>query len=130
VARRRLKKNVKSIHARLVRWNLFELCCEAILASPVVYIGENHKAIKAKPLLAGPRADAPGRFPIAEPTRGRGSETVMGRVVKKGRRESGATGPCCHKPDWINAGCTTDEDRVPCYVCKKGIMLTSEHGIS
>jgi len=102
----------------------------ALLASPVVCIRENQKAIKAKPLLAGPRADAPGRLPIAEPTRGRGSETVMGRVVKKGRRESGATGPCCDKPDWINAGCATDKDRVPCYVCKKGVMLTSEHGIS
>lgn len=101
-----------------------------LLASPIVYIRENQKAIKANPLLGGPRADAPGRFPIAPPTHGRRPETVVGQIVKKGRRESEAAGPCCEKPDWINAGCATDEDRIPCEVCKRGVMLTSEHGIS
>ncbi|HEX5244146.1 MAG TPA: hypothetical protein VFW23_12860 [Tepidisphaeraceae bacterium] len=100
-----------------------------LLVSPILVRWENQKAIKENPLLGGPRADAPGRFPIAPPTHGR-PETVVGQILKKGRGESEATGPCCDNPDWINAGCTTDKDRIPCDVCNKGVMVTSERGIS
>lgn len=111
-------------------WNGLLVIGPVLLLTPVGYRWEYRKAVKGNPLLGSPRADAPGRFPIAPPTHGRRAETVVGQVVKKRRRESEATGPCCDKPDWINAGCATDKDRIPCDICKKGIMLTSEHGIS
>jgi hypothetical protein len=88
---------------------------------------ENRKVLKESGLSGLPRQDAPGQFPIAEPTHRRDPETIAVGFVADGAKELRASGPCCDKPDWINAGLASDEDRIPCQVCKKGIMQTSEH---
>jgi len=100
-----------------------------LLIWPVFCWLENRKALKELALRGLPRADAPGQFPIPEPTQGRDPDRVVGRVVTEGNDQWRATGACCDKPDWINAGCASDEDRIPCHVCRKGIMQTSEHAI-
>ena len=69
-----------------------------------------------------------GLSQIAEPTAGCCSDTVIGQPLKAG--ECRATGPCCDRPDWIEAHRLKDEDRVPCPTCRQGVMVVSEFGIS
>jgi hypothetical protein len=96
-----------------------------LLASPGIYWWENRKIAKRDV----PRADAPGRSPIPAPTSGLSPESVVGRVVASGPGRPRATGPCCDQPDWVAAFTVTDEDRVPCRACGRGVMVVSEHAL-
>jgi hypothetical protein len=100
-----------------------------LLASPGIYWWENKKVAKALAARGLPSADAPGRFPVAPPTAGCTEESVVGQLTTDQTGQAKATGPCCDKPDWIEAFRVTDEDRVPCCVCKQGLMVVSEHAI-
>jgi DNA-directed RNA polymerase subunit RPC12/RpoP len=100
-----------------------------LLASPAICWWENRKIIKALAARGLPRADAPGRLPIAPPTAGFRPDFMVGQPLPTVAGEFRATGPCCDKPDWIEAYRVTDEDRVPCPACGHGVMAVSEHAI-
>ena len=110
-------------------WQAVAAIGGTLVASPGIYWWENRKIAKALAARGLPRADAPGRFAIAEPTAGFRTESVVGRIVTNDAGKIRATGPCCEKPDWIDAFSVTDEDRVPCYACGQGVMVVSEHSI-
>jgi hypothetical protein len=100
-----------------------------LAASPGIYWWEDLKTAKALAARGLPRADAPGQFPISEPTSGLSDETVVGRIAKDNTGRTRATGPCCNNPDWIGAASVSNEDRVPCHTCGRSIMVVSEHAI-
>lgn len=100
-----------------------------LLASPGICWWGNRKEARALAARGLPRADAPGLFPIAEPIAGCRSETVTGQPLPTAAGELRATGPCCDKPDWVEAYRVRDEDRVPCPTCRQGVMVVSEHAI-
>lgn len=100
-----------------------------LLASPGIYWWENKKVAKALAARGLPSADAPGKVPIALPTAGCFDESVVGQLTTDENGQATATGPCCDKPDWIEAFRVSDDDRVPCCVCKQGLMVVSEHAI-
>jgi DNA-directed RNA polymerase subunit RPC12/RpoP len=110
-------------------WQAAAVIGATLLASPAIYWWENRKIAIALAARGLPRADAPGLFPIAEPTEGCQSETVIGQLLPAEAGEIRATGPCCDKPDWIEAFRVKDEDRVPCPTCGRGIMVIAEHSI-
>ena len=101
-----------------------------LLLSPAIYWRENQKVAKALAARGLPRPDAPGQIPVAEPTAGHFDGTVLGRMISSDGGSRRATGPCCDKPDWLEAYAVKDEDRVPCQACGRGTMTVSEHGIS
>jgi hypothetical protein len=100
-----------------------------LLIWPGVCWRENRKIARARAARGLPRADAPGRFPIAAPTEGCRAEMVVGEPLASEPGAFRATGPCCDKPDWIQAFAVKDEDRVPCSACRQGVMVVSEHAI-
>lgn len=97
-----------------------------LLASPGIYSWENRKMARALAARGLPRADAPGLLPVAAPTIGCRPQNVLGQRLPAERGRLHATGPCCDKPDWIEAWRVTDEDRVPCPACGRGVMVVSE----
>ena len=100
-----------------------------LVASPGITWWENRKIAKALAARGLPRADAPGLRPIAEPISGCSPETILGKRLSAEAGNYCARGPCCDKPDWIEAFRVKDEDHVPCPTCRNGIMLVSEHAI-
>jgi hypothetical protein len=110
-------------------WQAVGVIGTTLLASPGIYWWENRKISKVLAARGLPRPDAPGLVAIAKPTKGCFGETVIGRPLPSEADELRATGPCCDKPDWIEAYCVKDEDRVPCHSCGHGIMVVSEHAI-
>lgn len=110
-------------------WQAVAVIGATLVASPGIYWWENRKKDKALAAQGLPRADAPGQFPIAEPAAGCREEMVVGQIVKEEARQIQATGPCCDKPDWIEAFRVKDEDHVPCHACGQGVMVVSEHSI-
>jgi hypothetical protein len=100
-----------------------------LLASPAIYWWENRKIAKALAARGLTRADAPIRFPVAEPAAGSSPETVVGRPLPAGAGEHRATGPCCDRPDWVEAFSVKNEDRVPCPACGNIGMVVSDHAI-
>ena len=112
-------------------WNGVATVGFTLLASPAIAWWENRKEAKAIAAKGFPRLDAPGRAPIAAPTVGcRGHEFVVGRINKgdDGRRLP-PSGPCCPRPEWIDAFSAREEDRIPCTSCGSGVMVISEHSI-
>jgi len=101
----------------------------ALVASPGIYCWENRKIARALAARGLPRADAPGQIAVAEPTVGCLDEAIIGRMFTDDAGQARATGPCCDTPDWIEAFRVTDEDRVPCCACGKGVMIVSEQAI-
>jgi DNA-directed RNA polymerase subunit RPC12/RpoP len=86
--------------------------------------GKIAKALAARGL---PRADAPGRFPVAAPAAGRRPGTVIGRPLPAEAGARRATGPCCDRPDWVEAFAVRNEDRVPCPACgNKGMVVSAQ----
>jgi hypothetical protein len=110
-------------------WNGVVVIGTTLLASPGICWWENRKAAKALAARGFPRAGAPGGFPIPEPTVGCLDETVIGQPLPPNAGELRATGPCCDKPDWIEASSVKDEHRVPCPTCGHGTMVVSDHAI-
>jgi hypothetical protein len=100
-----------------------------LIASPAFAWWENRKIAKALASRGLPRADAPGRLSIAEPTAGCEEGIVVGRIESDDVHRTRAVGPCCDNPDWIEAFQVRDEDRVPCCACGKGLMTVSDHAI-
>ncbi len=101
----------------------------ALLVWPAIIWKENRKISEELAARNLPRADAPGRFGIAFPTSGCSPEKVIGQRLPSEKGEFRATGPCCDRPDWIEAYRVKDDDRVPCCRCKVGLMTVSEHAI-
>ena len=110
-------------------WQATVVIGTTLLVSPAVYWRENRKIEKALAARGFPRADAPGRFPIAEPTAGCRPDMVIGQPLPSEARKLRATGPCCDRPDWTEAFRVKDEDHIPCATCGCGIMVLSEHSI-
>jgi DNA-directed RNA polymerase subunit RPC12/RpoP len=110
-------------------WQGVAVLGTTLLASPAIAWWENRKLAKARAARGLPRADAPGTSPIAEPTAGCSPETVIGQPLPSEAGAFRASGPCCDKPDWIEAYRVTDEDRVPCPACGQGVMVVSDHAI-
>jgi hypothetical protein len=101
----------------------------ALLAAPAIAWRENRKFDKELAARGIPRPDAPGAVPVAPPATGCSPETVVGRPLPSESGKARAAGPCCDRPDWIEAYRVKDEDRVPCSACGRGRMLVSEHAI-
>lgn len=101
-----------------------------LLLSPAIYWRENQKVAKALATRGLPSPNAPGRIPVCEPSAGCIEGTVLGRMLSGEGGTSRATGQCCGTPNWIEAYTVKDEDRVPCSVCGRGVMVVSEHGFS
>ena len=100
-----------------------------LLASPAIAWHENRKLAKASGEPVLPRPDAPGAFPVPWPARGCDPDTVVGRPLPPEAGNRRATGPCCDRPDWVEAFTAKDEDRVPCPACRRGVMVVSDHAI-
>jgi DNA-directed RNA polymerase subunit RPC12/RpoP len=110
-------------------WQGAEVIGGTMLLWPGVCWWENRKIAKASAARGLPRADAPGLFPIGKPIGGCCAETVIGQPLPSEAGATRATGPCCDKPDWIEAFGVKDENRVPCPTCRMGVMVVSEHAI-
>jgi hypothetical protein len=100
-----------------------------LLAMPAIYWRENRKIARALAARGLPRPDAPAAFPVPWPAAGCSDETVIGRPMPSGVGTGRATGPCCERPDWIEAHRVRNEDRVPCSHCGHGTMVVSDHAI-
>jgi len=101
-----------------------------LVTSPYVCWWENRKIAKALATRGIPSADAPGRLAVGKPTAGCRADTVVGRSLpSESRMVFRATGPCCERPDWIEALAVRDEDRVPCPACRQGVMVVSEQSV-
>jgi hypothetical protein len=102
-----------------------------LLSMPGIYWWENRKLDKALSLRGLPRPDAPGRYPIPEPTTGSNDDraAIVGRKLTTDPLNPQATGPCCDAPEWIPAWRVTNDDKVPCHACGEGVMTVSDHGI-
>lgn len=110
-------------------WQAVAVIGTTLLASPGIAWWENRKVAKVLATRGLPRADAPGLSSVPEPTTGCRPETVIGQPLPSEPGELHATGPCCDKPDWIEAYRVTDEDRVPCSACRQGVIVVSERWI-
>ena len=111
-------------------WQAAEVIGATLVLWPGACWWENRKIAKARGDRGLPRADAPGGFPVAAPTAGCTAETVVGRALpSESRMALRATGPCCDRPDWIEAFAVRDEDRVPCAACRQGVMVVSEQSV-
>jgi hypothetical protein len=102
----------------------------ALLTAPGVIWWDNRRMARNLVTDLSPRAGAPGRVPIAEPTAGCDPGAVVGRCLPSDDvKVFRATGACCERADWIEAYRVKDEDRVPCRACGQGVMTVSEHAI-
>jgi hypothetical protein len=110
-------------------WQGVAVIGATLLALPGAYWWENRKIARALAARGLPRPDAPGLLAIAEPAAGCIPGTVIGQRLPFKVRGPSATGPCCDRPDWVEAAFVKDEDRVPYRDCGHGVMLASEHAI-
>ena len=112
-------------------WEVAAVIGSTLMVLPVIAWRENRKIERELAARGLPRADAPGRMPVTAPTAGSrpDMDTVVGRALPAEAGELRATGPCCDKPDWVDASSVKDEDRVPCSTCGQGIMVVSKHSI-
>jgi hypothetical protein len=113
-------------------WDLAMWAAIVLTVLPLVAWNENRKWNAELSRRGLPRADAPGRVPVAPPKRGclrNSDELVIGRRVGDVHIPPAATGACCDRPNWKWAGCEREEDRIPCYACGRGVMTISDHAI-
>ena len=111
-------------------WQSAAVIGSTLLVSPAISWRENRKIARALAARGLPRPEAPGAFAIPPPAAGCSPETVVGRPLPRcAPGEPRATGPCCPRPDWVEAFRVKDEDRVPCPACGRGRMFVSDHAI-